>query len=84
MPEKGFLEEKIPLQLSFKEPVVKESLLAAGFPKGSWLRNMEVTLDDARFMFDGGLRPVYKAFPETGHGTSGGAQACRPNERKGG
>ncbi len=72
LPEKGFLENKVPLNLSFKEPLIKEGLLAAGFPKDTWLRRIEVTLDDNEFMFQDGLKPVYKVVPETGLGTSGG------------
>lgn len=72
LPERGFLEEKIPLELSFKEPSVNETLLAAGYPKDKWLRNMEITLEDAKFVFGKDSKPVYKLYPETGHGTSGG------------
>lgn len=72
LPEKGFLDNKVPLNLSFKEPLVKEGLLAAGFPKDTWLKRIEVTLDDAKFMFQDGIKPVYKVVPETGYGTSGG------------
>lgn len=72
LPEKGFLEGKTPLKLGVKEPTENSTLFSAGFPKDKWTRIFELNLVNKNHIFDSALTPVYKAAPQTGHGTSGG------------